>query len=125
MQERPTTPQTGTMDEDRQAPVATAKPKRASRGQVRVWAWTTAALSFLAPWAYFGVHPKPASGATTAPPQSNAPTRRRPVVLIITKKVIYTQSSAPSVSSSGGGSVNYVYAPSAPPVAVSCGTHPC
>jgi hypothetical protein len=96
---------------------AASKPKRASRGLVRVWAWTLGGLSFLSPLALFGVFPKPAQ-ATIAP-------SRRPVVVVITKKIIYTKSASSSVSSSGTGPVNYVVAPAAAPVATTCGTHPC
>ncbi len=106
-----------------------AKPKRASRGLVRFWAWTLGAISFLSPFALLGLSPKPAEGATPQPSQRSATktAARRPVVVVVTKKIIYTESasSSSSVSSSGGGPVQYVQAPAAPPAAVSCGTHPC
>jgi hypothetical protein len=102
------------------------KPKRASKRRVRVWAWMAGSLSFLAPFAMFGVSPKPAQGQPVAAPTAARTRPHRPVVLVITKKIIYQRAAAPSVTTtSGGGGVNYVYAPASTPVAVSCGTHPC
>lgn len=106
------------------------RPKRASKGQVRTWAWLAGAMSFAAPWAVFGISPKPAAGQTAgqtvAAPGTHVVKPRRPVVIVITKKVIYTKTAAPPVTTtSGGGGVTYVPAPAAPPVTVSCGTHPC
>lgn len=101
---------------------ATAKPKRASRRLVRVWAWTAGALSFLSPFALLGLWPKPAYSAAAAPTSTTA-RPRRPVVVVVTKRIVYTQSASSSVSSSGP--VHYVFAPSAPSVATSCGTHAC
>ncbi len=102
---------------------AASRPKRASRGLVRVWAWTLGGLSFLSPLALFGLMPKPAQGAASSTAVVGQP--RRPVVVVITKKIIYTKSASSSVSTSGAGPINYVYAPAAPPVAATCGTHPC
>lgn len=104
---------------------APAKPKRASRGLVRFWAWTLGAISFLSPFALLGLSPRPAQGAVAGPSQASVSTRRRPVVVVVTKKIIYTKSATSSVSSNGGGAVQYVQAPAAAPVAVSCGTHAC
>ena len=104
---------------------ASAKPKRASRGLVRFWAWTVGALSFLSPFALFGVSPRPAQGAPATPSQTAASTRRRPVVVVVTKRIVYTKSASSSVSPSGGAPVQYVQAPAAAPVAVSCSTPPC
>ena len=102
------------------------RPKRASKGQVRLWAWMAGLLSFAAPWAAFGLSPKPASGQTVRVPTAAATKPHRPVVVVITKKVIYTRTAAPPVTTtSGGAGVISVPAPAAPPVAVSCGTHPC
>ena len=103
---------------------AASRPRRASRGLVRVWAWTLGGLSFLSPLALFGVFPKPAQAAATSSTAAVAQPHR-PVVVVITKKIIYTKSASSSVSSSGSGPVNYVYAPAAAPVATTCGTHPC
>ena len=104
---------------------APAKPKRASRGMVRFWAWTVGAMSFLSPFALLGLSPKPAQGAPATPSRTAAQTRRRPVVVVVTKRIVYTKSASSSVSPSGAGPVQYVQAPAAPPVAVSCGTHAC
>jgi hypothetical protein len=103
---------------------AASRPKRASRGLVRVWAWTLGGLSFLSPLALFGVFPKPAQAAATSS-AATVEQSRRPVVVVITKKIIYTKSATSSVSSSGAGPVNYVVAPAVAPAATTCGTHPC
>jgi hypothetical protein len=103
---------------------AAAKPRRASRGLVRLWAWTLGGLSFLSPLALFGVFPKPAQAVAATSSTAAAARPRRPVVVVITKKIIYTKSASSSVSTSGGP-VNYVYAPAAAPVAATCGTPPC
>ena len=100
-----------------------ARPKRASRSLVRVWAWTIGALSFLSPFALFGLYPKPAAGTPPAPSSAQVAEPRRPVVVVVTKKIVYTQSASSSTTSSGP--INYVYAPAAPAVATSCGTPPC
>ena len=109
---------------------APSRPTRASRGQVRAWAWILGGVSVLMPWAMFGVSPKPAAGATAQPARpSRAQKQKRPVVVIVTKKIIYDPSiSTPtytSTSTSGGG-ITYVTAPApSVPTVVSCGTHPC
>ena len=102
--------------------------RRASRGQVRAWAWILGTFSFLAPWVTLGLSPKPAADAapTRAP---KGPTKsQRPVVMVITKKIIVsTAAAAPTTrTTSGAGPIHYVYAPAASaPVTASCGTHPC
>ena len=97
-----------------------AKPKRATRGQVRTWAWIVGSMSVLMPWAMFGVSPRPAAGATALP--SRVPQKTRPVVVIVTKKIVYDGSTVSSTS----GPVTYVTGPAASaPTTVSCGTHPC
>ncbi len=100
---------------------AVAKPKRASRRLVRVWAWAAGALSFLSPFALLGLWPKPAYSAAAASPATTRP--QRPVIVVVTKKIVYSKSPTSSVSSSGP--IHYVYASSASPVATSCGTHAC
>jgi len=105
-----------------------AKPRRASRTQIRVWAWTVGAFSFLAPWALFGLSPRPVANA--APPATQkkpAKPPERPVVLVITKKIVVGAATSSSTSSStSSGPINYVYAPApAAPAAVSCATPPC
>ncbi len=106
-------------------PTRPAKPKRASRGTIRAWAWVMGIVSVAAPWTMFGISPKPAASAATAP-RSPAQGATRPVVVVVTKKIVYSRSAP---SSSASAPVRYVSAsaPSAPaaPVAVSCGTPPC
>jgi len=103
------------------APTRPAKPKRATRGQVRTWAWIVGSLSVLTPWAMFGVSPRPVAGATALPSRARHTTR--PIVVIVTRKIIHDGSTSASTS---GGPITYVTAaaPSAP-TAISCGTHPC
>ena len=104
--------------------------RRASRRQVRAWAWLLGTTSFFAPWVILGLSPKPAADAA---PTARAPKRpatpQRPVVLVITKKIIETTAapSGPVRTTSGAAPINYVYAPApaSAPVTVSCGTHPC
>jgi hypothetical protein len=114
---------------------APAKPRRASRRQIRIWAWIAGTLSFFAPAALFGLSPRPTASAAPVVPKPR-PTRppKRPVVIVVTKKIVIEAPSASSGSSSyttsSSAPINYVYAPApaapAPaPVAVSCGTHPC
>jgi hypothetical protein len=104
--------------------------RRASRGEVRAWAWILGTSSFLAPWAILGLSPKPAADASPTPAPDRPTTPQRPVVMVITKKIIVTSPAAPSVparTTSGAAPINYVYAPApaSAPVTVSCGTHPC
>jgi hypothetical protein len=104
--------------------------RRASRGEVRAWAWILGTSSFLAPWAILGLSPKPAADASPTPVPKGSTTPQRPVVMVITKKIIVTTTAAapaPARITSGAAPINYVYAPApaAAPVTVSCGTHPC
>ena len=101
--------------------------RRASRGEVRAWAWILGTVSFLAPWATLGLSPKPAAEAAPTPAHKGPTAPQRPVVMVITKKIIMTDAAAPSVArtTSSSGPINYVYAPAPAPVTVSCGTHPC
>ncbi|MGZ4110199.1 MAG: hypothetical protein ACXVP7_10995 [Actinomycetota bacterium] len=108
---------------ERHAAHGSSRPKRASRALVRTWAWTAGALSFLSPFALFGLYPKPAQGAATTRAATKVSPTRRPVVVIVTKKIVYTHAATSSTSSSGP--INYVYAPAAPAVATSCATPPC
>ena len=115
-----------------------AKPRRASRRQIRLWAWIAGALSFFAPFGLFGLSPRPTAGVAAQsgakPTRTRPPKPRRPVVVVVTKKIVIEDPAAPSSSSgttvTSSAPINYVYAPApaapAPaPVAVSCGTHPC
>ena len=95
---------------------------RASRRLVRLYAWTAGTLSFLSPLALLGLSPKPATAESAGGLQPARASVRRPI-LVITKKIVYTRSPSSSVSSQAP--VGVVTAPSAPPTAVSCGTHPC
>ena len=104
--------------------------RRASRGEVRAWAWTFGTFSFLAPWAILGLSPKPAADASPTQAPKGPTTPQRPVVMVITKKIIVTTTtaaSAPARTTSGAAPIHYVYAPApaSAPVTVSCGTHPC
>ncbi len=100
------------------------KLKRASRRQVRAWAWIVGTFSVFAPWTLFGISPRPAANAATASPNPSARAAKRPVVVVVTKKIVIGAASSSTTVSSPP--VNYVYAPaSSAPATVSCGTHPC
>jgi len=103
------------------APHPKPRAKRASRGVVRVWAWSLGALSFLSPFALFGLFPKPAQ-SQSAGPTATAHRQHRRVVVIVTKKIVWSAAPASRTSS---GPITYVQAPSAPAVASTCGTAPC
>jgi hypothetical protein len=80
---------------------------RASKRELRAWAWVAGALAFLAPAAVFGAAPKP--------PQDTAQETDRPALVIrkITRRIVITQPAASSPvryvvaggSTSGSGSV--------------------
>ncbi|HEX6231003.1 MAG TPA: hypothetical protein VF029_04775 [Actinomycetota bacterium] len=93
-----------------------APRRRASKRELRVWAWIAGGLALFAPWAGLGASPKPAATASAGPDE-------RPVIVIrkITRRIVirerpaqapvtyvYTEgsSSGSSGGSSGGGSVN-------------------
>lgn len=63
---------------------ASARRPRRSKRTLRAWAWAAGALAFLAPWAAFGVSPKPA----TASAEGAAEPRRVIVVRKITRRVV-------------------------------------
>lgn len=73
---------------------------RASKRELRAWAWVAGALAFLAPAAVLGAVPKPPRDETSARP--------RPTLVIrkITRRIVITRPSAPA-------SVRYVPASSA------------
>jgi hypothetical protein len=111
------------MDEHRAPKPQPVRRKRASKAQVRAFAWTASGLSFLGALVSFTMSPKPAQGATPGPQTA---TRTRPVVMVITKKIVYAPAAQPVATSNSP--IHYVYTPpaaAAPAVAVSCGTHPC
>jgi len=93
---------------------ASPKRPRRSRRTLRAWAWAAGALAFLAPWAAFGVSPKPATASAEGAPKP----RRVIVVRKITRRVVVQDqptnqpvqyvyigggASGSSSSSSGGG----------------------
>lgn len=80
---------------------------RASKRELRAWAWVAGALAFLAPAAVFGAVPKP--------PQDTAQATDRPALVIrkITRRIVITRPAASSPvryvasgSTSGSGSVS-------------------
>ena len=96
------------------------KPKRLSRGVVRLWAWVAGALAFFSPWVALGLNPKPAALATGEEGRPRIP--HRPVIIVhkITRRIVVqdppadqpvqyvysgggSTSSSTSSSSSGGG----------------------
>jgi hypothetical protein len=93
--------------------------RRASKRELRLWAWVAGGLAFVAPWAALAGAPKPASAAATAG-------ERWPAVVVrtITRRVIVTHprsdapvryvAAPPNGSSSGG-------AAAPPPPATSTG----
>jgi len=70
---------------------------RASRRELRAWAWVAGGLALVAPWAVISGSPPPAAAADG----------KRPVTVIrrITRRVIITQPAQPA-------DVRYVYASS-------------
>lgn len=76
-----------------------APRRRASKRELRTWAWIAGGLAFFAPWAALGGSPKP--------PATPAAAGERPVLIVrtITRRVIIQDrpTQAP---------VRYVYAPS-------------
>jgi hypothetical protein len=95
--------------------------RRASKRELRLWAWVAGGLAFAAPWAALASAPKPAAAAVPAG-------ERRPAVVVrtITRRVIVTHPrsdapvryvAAPPDGSSSGGAA----APPPPPPATSTG----
>jgi hypothetical protein len=76
-----------------------APRRRASKRELRTWAWIAGGLAFFAPWAALGASPKPPPDAAAA--------GERPVLIVrtITRRVVIQDrpTQAP---------VRYVYAPS-------------
>lgn len=89
---------------------------RASKRELRAWAWVAGALAFLAPAAVFGAAPKP--------PQDTAQATDRPDLVIrrITRRIVITR---PAVSSPvryvAGGSTSGSSSVSSGPAATSTG----
>jgi hypothetical protein len=103
--------------------------RRASKGELRWWAWVAGAVAFLAPAAALGAAPKPA--APQASSESRPPVE---VVRTITRRVIVVERPAEApvlyVSAPSGGSGGTVAAsssgssgsaPPAPPPVTSTG----
>jgi hypothetical protein len=96
--------------------------KRASKRTLRILAWTAGALSFAASGTAIGLLPGPQPAAAASKPQ--------PQVIVVHKTIkrIVWQQAAPVA---GAPKVQYVYVNggggggSTPPVATSCGSHPC
>ncbi len=79
--------------------------RRASKRELRIWAWLAGGLAFFAPWAALGASPKPAADVAAGKAE-------RPVVIVrkITRRVVIQSrpASAPvqyvTVPSSSSGS---------------------
>lgn len=84
--------------------------RRASKGELRVWAWVAGGLAFFAPWVALGASPKPAPDAAAAKPE-------RPVLVVrrITRLVVIRDRPTPAP-------VRYVVAPSSSSGASSSGS---
>ncbi len=91
---------------------------RASKRELRAWAWVAGALAFLAPAAILGAVPKP-------PQDAAASTRQRPTVVVrkITRRIIVTKPSAPAQVRyiSGGSASSGTSSVSSAPAATSTG----
>lgn len=101
-----------------------APRRRASKRELRAWAWIAGGLAIFAPWAALGASPKPAPTVAEGPDE-------RPVVLIrkVVRRVVvrhqpaqapvqylYTGGgSSASNGSNGVGTVNAAAAPPPPP----------
>lgn len=90
--------------------------KRASRRELRAWAWIAGTLAFVAPWAAIAANPKPATADAGEP-------EHRPLVIVrrITRRVVvrdrvedagvryvYVGGGSSSSSSSGSAGVTSV-----------------
>ena len=91
--------------------------RRASKRELRAWAWVAGALAFVAPAAVFGAVPKP--------PQDNvAQATERPDIVIrrITRRIVITRPTAPApVRYVSAGSTSGSSAVSSTPAATSTG----
>ncbi len=89
---------------------------RASKRELRAWAWVAGALAFLAPAAVFGAVPKP--------PQDTAQATDRPDLVIrkITRRIVITRPAASSpVRYVTGGSTSGSSSVRSAPAATSTG----
>ena len=91
-----------------------ARP-RASKRELRAWAWVAGALAFVAPAAVFGAVPKP-------PQDTQASGRPNLVIRKITKRIVITRPAASSpVRYVTGGSTSGTSTVSSSPAAASTG----
>jgi hypothetical protein len=108
-----------------------AKRPRRSKRALRAWAWIAGALAFLAPWAAFGVSPKPA----TAVAESASKPRHVIIVRRITRRVVvqdqpatqpvqyvYVGGGSSGSSSSSGSSGSGPVAAPPPPTTTTSGS---
>jgi hypothetical protein len=93
-----------------------AARRRASKREIRLWAWIAGGLAFVAPWAALAGAPKPVAAAASAGDD------RRPAIVVrtITRRVIVThpRSDAPVrfvAAPSNGSSSGAAAAPVPPP----------
>lgn len=93
-----------------------ARRPRASRRELRAWAWVAGALAFLAPAAVLGAVPKPPAPASAA---------QRPTVVVrkITRRIIVSKPAAPAPIRyvSGGSASTGTSSVSSTPAATSTG----
>jgi hypothetical protein len=87
-----------------------ARRPRASKRELRAWAWIAGALAFLAPAAVFGAVPKPPQDAAAASVRPNLVIRK------ITRRVVITHPAGPAPVRyvSGGSSGSTSVSSSAP-----------
>lgn len=92
-----------------------ARP-RASKRELRAWAWVAGALAFVAPAAVFGAVPKPPQDAPQASGRPNLVIRK------ITRRIVITRPAASSpVRYVTGGSTSGTSSVSSSPAAASTG----
>ena len=91
-------------------PAARVGRRRASKRELRIWAWLAGGLAFFAPWAALGASPKPAADIAAGKAE-------RPVVIVkkITRRVVIKDRPAPAP-------VQYVTVPSSSSASSSSGS---
>lgn len=91
-----------------------ARP-RASKRELRAWAWVAGALAFVAPAAVFGAVPKP--------PRDTAQANGRPNLVIrkITRRIVITRPASSPVRYVTGGSTSGTSTVSSSPATASTG----
>lgn len=89
---------------------------RASKRELRAWAWVAGALAFLAPAAVFGAVPKPPQDTAQAAPRPNLVIRK------VTRRIVITRPAASSpVRYVTGGTTSGSSSVSSAPAATSTG----